>query len=709
MLSNPSHRPTHRPIRRDTAARRNALALCFASGVALVLGLDTADKAIPPPMTKLEQRSVEVVDRSGQLLRAFANEQGRWRLATDVGDVDPKLVAMILAYEDRRFYWHRGIDPLAMTRAAWQWLRHGRIVSGGSTLTMQVARLMEPRQARSIPAKLKQMLRAVQLERRLSKKDILKAYLTLAPYGGNLEGVRAASLAYFGRAPQSLALEEAALLVALPQNPEARRPDRHPKRAYAARNRVLERLTGQGVLPAHSMARVQIRPVPHRRLALPALAAHAAHRALQEDAEATVLELPIDADVQARLEAMVQDAVQRLSAKHGPKQGLAIIAKDVRDGGMLAQIGAPDFTDARRAGWVDMSRAARSPGSTLKPFIYGLAISEGLVLPETIVSDRPEDFAGYRPKNFDSGYRGDVSVRTALQTSLNVPAIRLLDAVGPQRLMDLMERADITPRFPKGEGPGLAMGLGGVGLTLEELVTLYGRLAQSVSSDAKDGEPPLLPSGAAWHVTDILAGVAPSPGVSRAGPTSTRAGRIAYKTGTSYGHRDAWAIGFDGATVIGVWTGRADNAAIPGMTGLNAAAPILFEAFAQSGRRAVPLPQPPDGLSLLARHDLPVALQRFAGGGLPPAPKAMPEDSPAILYPVRNARIALAGSGQLPLKLQGGRPPFRWLANGQPLDRIARVRDHVWQADGPGYATLTVIDALGRSDSVSIFVEDDQP
>jgi penicillin-binding protein 1C len=695
------------PPRQTATARRNALALCLAFGVALVLCLDTADKAFTPPMAALGQHSVEVVDRNGQLLRAFANDQERWRLATDPKDVDPKLIAMILAYEDRRFYWHRGIDPLAMTRAAWQWLRHGRIVSGGSTLTMQVARLMEPRHARSIPAKLRQMLRAVQLERRLSKRDILKAYLTLAPYGGNLEGVRAASLAYFGRAPQSLSIEEAALLVALPQNPEARRPDRHPRNAQAARNRVLERLTGQGVLPPHSMARVEDRPVPSRRLALPALAAHAAHRARRADPDARILKLAIDAAVQARLETMAQDAVQRLSAKHGPRQGLAIIAADVRTGRVLAQIGAPDFTDARRAGWVDMSRAPRSPGSTLKPFIYGLGMAEGLVLPETMISDRPEDFAGYRPQNFDSGYRGDVSIRSALQASLNVPAIRLLDAVGPRRLMDLLERADITARFPKGEGPGLAMGLGGVGLTLEELVTLYGMLARAASPDQPAGrEAALLPPSAAWHVTDILAGAALPHGISRHG---SERGKIAFKTGTSYGHRDAWAIGFDGATVIGVWTGRADSAAIPGMTGLNAAAPILFEAFARAGRAGAPLPNLPKGVSRLARQDLPSTLRRFAGGGLPPPPRMMPEDSPSILYPVRDAHISLAHSRTLPLKLQGGRPPFRWLANGQPLEGIARVRSHVWQADGPGYATLTVIDALGRSDSVSVFVDQDQP
>jgi penicillin-binding protein 1C len=692
--------------RPPSEGRRRDLAVWCVLCVGLVIGLDAADKTLPPPMVRLAQDSVEVVDRSGMLLRAFANDEGRWRLATGPQDVDPQLIDMILAYEDRRFYWHRGIDPLAMTRAAWQWLRHGRIVSGGSTLTMQVARLMEPRPARSVPAKLRQMLRAVQLERRLSKAEILAAYLTLAPYGGNLEGVRAASLSYFGQSPRTLSIEDAALLVALPQNPEARRPDRHPNSAKQARNRVLARLTRQGAVPAESLPRVRDHPVAQRRLPLPALAAHAAERGRRANPHAKRLDLPLDGRVQARLEAMARDAIARVSAVHGPKVSLAIIAADVATGATLARIGAPDFTDARRAGWIDMTRAARSPGSTLKPFIYGLAMAEGLVLPETMISDRPEDFAGYRPKNFDSGYRGDVSVRAALQASLNVPTIRLLDAVGPQRLMELMQTAGMTPRFPKGEGPGLAVGLGGVGLRLEDLVTAYGQLARDATSIGRANGLAILPPRAAWHVADILGDAAPPPGSSH---HAAGAVRIAYKTGTSYGYRDAWAIGFDGATVIGVWAGRADNTAVPGMTGLNTAAPILFGAFGQSGREPVPLPPPPEGVVHISRGDLPPTMRRFSSAALPPLPQRTPEDSPAILYPVSGARIELAGTSGLPLKLQGGRPPFRWLANGTPLQSIARVRRHQWQPDSPGYATLTVIDALGRSDSVSIFVEQGRP
>ncbi|MEM8877525.1 MAG: penicillin-binding protein 1C [Pseudomonadota bacterium] len=680
------------------------LAAGLAVLVAGTIGLDLTDKAFPPPMQSLAQHSVEVSDRHGALLRVFANEEGRWRLRTRAGEVDPTLSRMIITYEDKRFHRHAGVDPLAMIRAGWQWLRHGRIVSGGSTLTMQLARLMEPRAERSIPAKLRQMMRALQLERRLNKTEILSHYLTLAPYGGNLEGVRAASLAYFGREPSRLSTEEAALLVALPQRPEHRRPDRYHDNAMAARNRVLVRLTDDGIIPASTLGVLTARAVPKRRQPLPALAAHLSDRVRNAHPVKMHHQLRIDRDVQARLERVAVNAAGR----HGPKQGVAMMAVDLASGDVIAHIGAADFTDHARAGWLDMTQVPRSPGSALKPFIYGLVFAEGLALPETIISDRPADFAGYRPENFDSAYRGDVTVRSALQLSLNVPAVRLLDAVGPQRLATLLERSGLSPRFPDGKGAGLAMGLGGVGVTLDDLVAAYAMLARHGQllplrhsrADAERQAPanPVLSANAAWLVADILAGAA-RPADAATGAT------IAYKTGTSYGFRDAWAIGFDGATVIGVWTGRADNAPLPGMTGLNAAAPILFEAFAHSGREIAPIRPPPKGTVRLSRADLPPTMRRFVGDGLPVSTPSSAEQQPSILYPVGGSSVEMSASTVLPLKLQGGRPPFRWLANGAPLTGVARTRRHQWAPEGPGYATLTVIDAIGRSDSVSVFIE----
>jgi penicillin-binding protein 1C len=356
-----------------------------------------------------------------------------------------------------------------------------------------------------------------------------------------------------------------------------------------------------------------------------------------------------------------------------------------------------------------MTDVARSPGSTLKPLIYGLAFEEGVVAPETIIDDRPTDFAGYRPENFDAGYRGAVSVREALQLSLNVPAVKLLDRVGPTRLIARLRRAGTAPALPDETAPGLATGLGGIGLSLTDLVGLYvavgnrGRpvaLTDGIGDAGRAPRAPVLQPHAAWHVADILSGVAPPADAPDVG--------LAYKTGTSYGYRDAWAVGFDGRHVIGVWLGRADNAPVPAMTGATAAAPALFDAYVRSGIARTPLPQAPAGAVRIARSDLPVPLRRFDRRPVT-AGIAAAEAAPAIVYPPDGARvdlIAANGAAQpLVLKVHGGRAPFRWLANGRPLPDRARRRVHAWQPDGHGASTLTVIDAGGRAATVSVFVE----
>src|SRR5690606_5349608 len=389
----------------------------------------------------------------------YATPEGRWRLPVTLDQVDPQFVRMLVAYEDKRFWDHDGVDFLALMRAAIQFATNGRIVSGGSTLSMQLARLIEPRDSRSIGQKLRQIFRAVQIERRLSKQQILERYLTLAPYGGNLEGVRAASLAWFGKEPKRLGVSEAALLVALPQLPERRRPDRNPAGAQAARDRVLARMVSAGLLGETEAARAGLYEVSATRYALPALAAHAADAALRNRPAASSHQLTIRKSVQEGLEAVAFEAARRV----GPRVSVAMVLADATTGEILGEVGSADYFNASRSGWIDMTSTLRSPGSTLKPFIYGLAMEEGLVAQETLIEDRPADFAGYRPKNFDMTYQGDVTIRQALQLSLNVPAIRLLDAVGPQRLVARFRQAGVTPALPPGEAPGLAIGLGGVG------------------------------------------------------------------------------------------------------------------------------------------------------------------------------------------------------------------------------------------------------
>jgi penicillin-binding protein 1C len=571
---------------------------------------------------------------------------------------------------------------------------------------MQVARLIEPRADRSFSAKLLQAVRALQIERRLSKADILDLYLNIAPYGGNLEGVRAASLAWFGKEPGRLDTAEAALLVALPQLPEKRRPDRFPEAAKQARERVLQRLAVERVVGDGEAARAALADVPSSRRDLPSYAPHMAVAARAKFPNTAKVRSTLTLPIQRELEDVARHAAEKLE----DKVSVAIVMADAQTGDILAEVGSADYLDTARRGFVEMSRAVRSPGSTLKPFIYGLAFENGLIGQETIIEDRPADFSGYRPRNFDMHYQGDVSIRQALQLSLNVPAVKLLDAVSPSALMVRFRRVGVRLVLPTSEAPGLAIALGGAGISLVDLVQLYAglagggdpvRLGDGVRSAPERLEGDRLFSDAAiWNVSDILSGVLPPLGMKQRG--------IAYKTGTSYGYRDAWSVGYDGRHVIGVWVGRADNGAVPGIAGYATAAPILFEAFAKSGVAVTPMPAAPSGVARVAVSDLPANQRRFTttASGLLTASRR--ESPPRIVYPPEGARVELSGqSGISPLvlKLQGGRAPFRWLANGLPLPDASHRRNSEWRPEGQGFSTLTVIDADGRASSVRIFVE----
>jgi penicillin-binding protein 1C len=661
----------------------------------------------PLPLAQARQVSTTIVDRNGKLLRAYAMADGRWRLPVDARtSVDPGYLKLLLAYEDRRFYSHAGVDPLALGRAAFQLVTRGQIVSGGSTITMQLARLMEPRRERSVYAKLRQMVRALQIERQLSKDQILDLYLALAPFGGNLEGVRAASIAYFGKEPKRLSLAESALLVALPQSPENRRLDRHPDAAHAARDRVLDRMVEDGQVAAEDAAQAKSAPVSRLRKPMPILAPHSADQAMAIVKDADVITLTLDSSLQKVLEALARDRAAAL----GPNISIAIIAVDNESGDVLARIGSPDYFDDRRAGQVDMTRAVRSPGSTLKPFIYGLAFEDGFVHPESLIDDRPIRFGSYAPENFDMTFQGTVPVRKALQLSLNVPAIALLDRVGASRLSSRIKQAGASLVLPKDEAPGLAMGLGGVGITLQDLAQLYSGLARlgstrplrEIMKAEDDARDPLrlMDQVAAWQVGNVLIGTPP--------PENGVHNRIAFKTGTSYGYRDAWSVGFDGRITIGVWVGRPDGAPVPGLVGRTAAAPILFDAFARTGKLPAALPKPPKGALLASNAKLPLPLRRFRPVG--ELVRTGGEQAPHIQFPLNGSRIDVDRSGRaelaaMPVKIAGGVLPLTMLVNGVAVGEIDSRRQRLVDPPGPGFARLTVIDAMGAADTVVIRIQ----
>jgi len=673
-----------------------AAACCIVVLVALAGAWFTTSLG-PAPTGQGIAYSKLVLDREDRLLRAYATPEGYWRIPVTVADVDPRFVKLLFAYEDKRFRKHYGVDPLAMLRAAYQFLGQGRIVSGASTLTMQVARLLEPRPERSVLAKLRQIVRAVELERRLGKDEILALYLNLAPYGGNLEGVRAASLAYFGREPRRLTLGEAALLVALPQAPEARRPDRASATARHARDRVLERAAAAGVIPRDEAERAKAEPVPMARLPMPMLAPHAADQVMANAPDQPVYRLTIDAFLQKNLEDLARERARVL----GPAVSVAIVAIDHASGDIVARVGSADYFDEGRAGQVDMTQAVRSPGSALKPFIYGLGFEDGLIHPETLIDDRPARYGNYAPENFDLTFQGTVTVRHALQFSLNVPAVAVFDKVGASRLVTRLANAGAALQLPKGEIPGLAMALGGVGIKLTDLTMLYAglaRLGTTVAPAERTDRTPLrlLDPVAAWYVGNVLIGAPP--------PENGVRGRIAFKTGTSYGYRDAWALGFDGKHTIGVWVGRPDGAPVPGMIGRTAAAPILFDAFARAGRIAR-LPPPPKGVIFAPTAKLPPTLVRFRPAGL------VGSETPLrIVFPQNGVRldVATAAGGKLDpvgIKVLGGTAPLTVLANGLPVATGRGGRTLFFDPDGPGFLRLTVMDATGAADSVVVRIQ----
>lgn len=636
------------------------------------------------------ETSVEVVARDGRLLRAYTVADGRWRMAVAEGAVDPAFVAMLVAYEDKRFYRHSGVDGLALLRAVAQAVRQGRVVSGGSTLTMQVARLLEDSGTGQIAGKLRQTRVAMALERRLTKAQILQLYFQIAPYGGNLEGVRAASLAYFGKEPRRLTPAQSALLVALPQSPETRRPDRAPDVAGAARAAVLARAVAAGVIAPDQGQAALREAVPVSRQDFPALAPHVADRVVRDAPRVALHRTTLDYALQQRIEGVAAEAV----AAQGDRLQVAIVVADPASGEVLASVGSAAYRADARQGFVDMTRALRSPGSTLKPLVYGLAFDEGLAHPETFVDDRPMDFNGYAPQNFDKIFRGEVRVREALQLSLNLPVVALTDALGPAKLMAALRRAGVQAQVP-GAAPGLAVALGGLGVTLEDMVGLYAAIARGgvarplhVVGDGTDGAR-VLSAVAAWQLGDILSGMPP--------PAGAPVNRLAYKTGTSYGHRDAWALGFDGAHVIGVWMGRADGTPVPGAFGGDLAAPVLFQAFARVQRGLVPLPPPPAATLMVANAALPLPLQRFRPRGA--AFAAL--DAPAVAFPPDGAEVELMPEGLL-LRVRGGVGPFTWLADGHPVVVAARGREAVVPMPGPGFVVLSVIDGAGQSARVRV-------
>ena len=559
---------------------------------------------------------------------------------------------------------------------------------------MQAARLLEPR-PRGLLTKAIQSARALQLEWRYSKREVLAIYLTLAPMGGNLEGVRAASFAYFGKEPRQLSAAEAALLVAIPQSPERRRPERAGKSAQAARDRVLVRGLEHGIIDQVLFDKAASRPVPDRRLAMPMQAPHLAAW-LAGQSPGAIVPTTLRFELQSALSQLVAEE----RGQFADRAQIALVAIDNRTGGVVAWLGGADFFG--RAGQVDLVRARRSPGSALKPLIYAMAFDDRVLHPESLVEDVPVRFRDWLPRNFDRDHVGAVTVRRALQQSLNVPAVLALEKVGPQRFLSTLRTAGVAPGLPPGDaGASLGIALGSATVSPLEMAGLYAGLANggqfappAVRRDRPRPEPVrLIGPTAAWYVGDVLAG-APLPEGFASLPVALRDRRIAFKTGTSAGFRDAWAAGYSANWTVVVWVGHADGTPRPGQLGRLAALPILFKAFsrlpAEDNRAA---PPPADVLRVASWRDLPPRMRTLG-------PWRDGHGAPRIAYPPADARIELGAREAVPLSALGGEGRLRWLVDGRPLDGTK------WVPDGPGIVRVAVVDEAGHSSAVTVRIVD---
>ena len=576
------------PQKSRAARRRPRWKLaCALLGLILVAAL-ILDRAFPLPLPDPNRGSTVVVASDGSPLRAFADAEGIWRYPVTMDEVSPDYLEALLTYEDRWFWQHPGINPFAALRAVAQMIRNGRIVSGGSTLTMQVARILEPH-SRSMGGKLRQCLRALQLEAHLSKREILELYLNHAPFGGTLQGVEAASWAYLGHSARRLSHAEAALLAVLPQAPSRLRPDREAAAARSARDKVLERMAATGIWSAAEVADARIESVVARTLQPPLSAALLARRLHYAKPRERRIETTIDLQLQRSLETRVREYLVRLPER----TSAALLVLDNRGLAALAYVGSAMFADESRLGHVDMVRAWRSPGSTLKPFLYGMALDDGLIHSESLLVDAPRAFGRYRPGNFDMAFNGPVSAAQALRLSLNVPAVDLLDRVGPTRFTARLANTGLQLRLPRGAEPNLSIILGGVGARMEDLAGAYAALNRGgiggiVRYSANDPlvERRILSAGAAWIVRDVLE-ANPRPGY-RIGTFDTGSRpRVAWKTGTSYGFRDAWAIGGTREHTVAVWIGRPDGTPLPGQYGAVTALPLMFQVIDSLPRSAL--------------------------------------------------------------------------------------------------------------------------
>jgi len=533
-----------------------------------------------PVPDKVEYSTI-ITDDKGEVIHAYLTRDQQWRMKTELSEISPLLRKTIVEKEDRYFYYHPGINALAVFRAFGRNILRMRRTSGASTITMQVARALEPKK-RTYWNKLREMFRALQLEWKYSKDEILQIYLNVVPYGGNIQGVKSASILYFGKNPDHLSLAEITALSIIPNRPSSLVMGRNNDKIVEERNKCLKRWAVEKVFTDREIADALAEPLSAGRGRVPSLVPQLAQKLRKRGGP--IVHSTIQLNMQLKLEKLVKDYSRTLALKN--IRNAAVIVLDNQTHRVVSYVGSADFRDSADAGQVNGAAAIREPGSTLKPLLYGLCIDEGLLTPKRMITDVPINYDGYAPENYDRRFNGYVTMEYALEHSLNIPAVKSLKALGKDKLIRKLTDCDFHQIDRDRKKLGLSLILGGCGATLEELTGLYSIFASGgryvrplyVATDSLSKEKAILSPAATFMINETLSKVN-RPDFPLNWESTVHLPKIAWKTGTSYGRRDAWSIGYNKRFTVGIWVGNFSGLGIPELSGANVATPLLFTVF----------------------------------------------------------------------------------------------------------------------------------
>jgi len=533
-----------------------------------------------PLPDKIEYSTI-ITDSKGEVINAYLTKDQKWRMKTELNEISPLLRKTIIAKEDKYFYSHPGINPVAMVKAFFKNVFRMKTASGASTITMQVARALEPRK-RNIGSKIIETFRAFQLELKYSKREILQMYLNLVPYGGNIEGVKSASILYFNKNPDHLSLAEITALSIIPNRPSSLVIGKNNHLIIQERNKWLKRFADENVFSKKETEDAAAEPLTASRATVPHFLPHLSYK-LKMRGE-VIVPTNIIMNTQIKTEKLVEDYVRTLRLKNIKNAAVVVINNKTHK--VITYVGSSDFHDTTDGGQVNGAAAIREPGSTLKPLLYGLCIDEGLETPKMVVTDVGVNYSGYAPENYDKKFNGYVTVEYALEHSLNIPAVKSLGLLGKDKLIQKLANCDFKQVKNDQNKLGLSMILGGCGATLEELTGLFSAFANDgiyiapsyTQNDTNQVPKKIISAAADYMITDILSRVN-RPDFPLNWQATEHMPKIAWKTGTSYGRRDAWSIGYNKNYTIGVWVGNFSGVGVADLSGANVATPLLFKIF----------------------------------------------------------------------------------------------------------------------------------